>query len=215
MDNKINFTGSFLVKNPPLAAKKQLEILAGRHKQIFENFNNTTDIFYVVRKGKDRDIAKFIYDNNLRFKFFSGIHTKSGLDIIYPEKALEAIKSQRFFIAQKEQLGRRFNLLPEPAEFDKNIEGIIKAFKLNPQDLIIRTKGAITYAFSKLDRVNVFKASPVNKYGDNYVYLGKGNEGADKYLINGDKIVYKYPKNAEYFNQNFDNTINWALNREV
>jgi len=215
MDNKINFTGAFLVKNPPKIAKQQLELLSGKHKQIFENFNNTTDVFYVVRKGKDADIAKFIYDNNLRFKFFSGLHTKSGLDPMYPQKAVEAVKSQQHYISKKDILGLKFNLLPKPAIMNKNIEGILKAFKLKIEELTIYSKNGVTYAFSKQDKSNVFKASPVNRYGDNYVYLGKGNKRAEKYLIHGDEIICKYPEKAEYFNKNFDNAVNWALYPEV
>ena len=215
MDNKINFTGAFLVKNPPKIAKQQLELLSGRHKQIFENFNNTTDVFYVVRKGKDADIAKFIYDNNLRFKFFSGLHTKSGLDPMYPQKAVEAVKSQSYYISKKDILGLKFNLLPKPAIMNKNIEGILKAFKLKIEELTIYSKNGVTYAFSKQDKSNVFKASPVNKFGENYVYLGKGNKRAEKYLIHGDEIICKYPEKAEYFNKNFDNAVNWALYPEV
>ena len=216
MDNKINFTGAFLVKNPPKIAKQQLELLSGRHKQIFENFNNTTDVFYVVRKGKDADIAKFIYDNNLRFKFFSGLHTKSGLDPMYPQKAVEAVKSQQHYISKKDILGLKFNLIPKPAIPNKNIEGILKAFKLKLDELTIYTKDGVTYGFSKQDKTNVFKASPVNRYGENYVYfVNENQEGADKYLIHGDKIICKYPKKAEYFNKNFDNSVDWALNQEV
>ncbi len=216
MDNKINFTGAFLVKNPPKAAKQQLELLSGKHKQIFENFNNTTDVFYVVRKGKDAGIAKFIYDNNLRFKFFSGLHTKSGLDTMYPEKAVETVKSQQYYISQKDILAAKFDLLPKLKEYEKNIEGIIKAFKLKLDELTIYTNNGITYGFSKQDKTNVFKASPVNRYGENYVYFVNENQGgADKYLIHGDKIICKYPKKAEYFNKNFDNSVDWALNQEV
>lgn len=215
MDNKINFTGAFLIKNPPAAARRQLETLAGKHKQIFENFNNTTDVFYVVRKGRDADIAKFIYDNNLRFKFFAGIHTKSGLDPMQPQKAVDAVKTQSYHVSKKDILGLKFGLLPKLAPLDKNIDGIVKAFKLDFDKLHIRTKNGVTFAFTKQDNKHVFKAAPVNKFGDSYVYLNKDNKGVDKYLIHGDKILYKYPANAKYFGENFENSVIWALNREV
>lgn len=215
MDNKINFTGAFLVKNPPAAAKKQLDALAGKHKLIFEKFNNTNDVFYVVRKGKDTGIAKFIYDNNLRFKFFSGLHTKSGLDPMYPQKAVDAINAQTYHINKKDILGLKFDLLPKLIPFDKNIDGIIKALKLNLDELYIRTKNGITFGFTKQGHKHVFKSAPVNRNGENYVYLNKDNKGADKYLIHGDKILFKYPANAKYFDENFGNSVIWALNREV
>ena len=134
---------------------------------------------------------------------------------VYPQKAVEAVKSQQHYISKKDILGLKFNLLPKPAIPNKNIEGILKAFKLKLDELTIYSKNGVTYAFSKQDNANVFKASPVNRYGDNYVYLGKGNKGAEKYLIHGDKIICKYPKKAEYFNKNFDNAVNWALYPEV
>lgn len=213
MDNKINFTGAFWVKNPPTAAKKQLEILSGKHKQIFENFDNTSNMFYVVRNGKDKGIAQFITENNLDFIFFPHINTKSGLDPLYPENAVKMIQKRQHFVTKPNVLLKMFKLLPERPNFDMNIDGIAHALKINEKDLSISTKNGVTYAFTK-DNKHIFKSTPTNKYGENYVYLNKGKY-SERYLVHGDTVVFKYPGNAKYFDENFDNCVAQALYCEV
>lgn len=213
MNNKVTFTGAFLIKNPPYQAKKELENLAGRHKQIFENFDNSTDVFYVVRRGKDKGIAKFIKENNLRFKFFPKISTKSGLDPLYPKDAVETADKQSFVISNIDILSKMFKLDPPLPKLDFNVEGIAHSLGLKEQDLITSSKNGVAYAFTKNNEY-VFKASPTNKYGENYVYLNKGNH-SEKYLIRGDKIIFKYPSDAKYFDKNFENCVAHALYCEV
>ena len=205
--DSINFTGAFLVKNPTKIAKEELNVLSCRRKQIFENFNNTSDVFYVVRPSREKNIAKFIIENNLNFKFFPLIGTKSGLDPIEPEKAIKMTKLDKYIIGTKYALAKKFGLLPEPVNYKLNIEGITKALGLKPENLSISTKNGVTFGFTK-DGGHVFKSSPVNKYGDNYVYLNDSDGSTTKkLLVSGDRIVFEYPKNAKYFESNFDNAL--------
>ena len=210
MENRINFTGSFLIKNPPKMAKIEIEPLLGRHRQIFENFNNTSDIFYVVRPGKDRDIADFILKNHLWFKFFPKINTRSGLDPMYPKSAILTVDTANNVIKNPSILSKKFNLdYYVDRIFDKNIKGIVHALGFKMNELKIRSNGGVTYAFDR-NQKHVFKASPTNKNGENYVYVNK-DKGSDRYLIHGNKIVYKYPENANYFDDNFDNAVVAAM----
>lgn len=206
MDNRITFSGAFLVKNPPSAAKKELSMLVGKHKQIFEDFNNKSDVLYIVRRGKDKGIADFIYENNLRFKYFPYLNTKSGLDPLYPQKALNMLQAEQNVITDKSVLGKIFKLLPLQPKIDMNAEGVAYALKLKPEELSIRTVDNMTLAFTK-DNVQMFKSSPVNKYGENYVYSFVNGRIPEKYLVHGDKIMFKYPRRAYFFDKNFNDTV--------
>lgn len=204
--NSVNFTGAFLIKNPPSEAKKQLNIISGNRKQIFENFNNTTDMFYVVRPSKDKDIANFILQNGLSFKYFPYIGTKSGLDPQYPKNAIHLTNVKQPMISLREFLAKKFNLteyIPESTELKSNTDGVAKALSLNTNDISLNIKNGITIAFTK-DGKHIFKSSPVNKYGENYVYYNDGLN-VKKYMILGDRIIHEYPDNATYFHENFKN----------
>ncbi len=214
MDNKINFTGTFLIKNPTKAAKIELEKLAGRHKLIFKNFDNTTDNLYVVRKGKDKGIAKFILDNNLRFKYYPWINTKSGLDPLCPDEAIKVLEQDVRMISQKSALAKFFRFLPKPPRIDYNLKGVARSLNLIPDELVFRSENGATLAFSKENK-QLFKSSPLNKYGENYVYSFINGGKPEKLLVHGDVVLFKYPYYANFFDKNFKDCVNMALSSQL
>ncbi|MBP3925448.1 hypothetical protein J6E39_09460 [bacterium] len=71
MDNSINFTGGFLIKNPSAKVKQGMaEILTGHKHQIKHDFNKAGDSFCLTKSYWDKDMACYILDNNLNFSYY-------------------------------------------------------------------------------------------------------------------------------------------------
>ncbi len=212
MNNGINFTGSFLVMNPPKIAHSEIQNLAGKRKLVHEKFNNTSDVLYTIRKSKEYDVAKFLIENNLRFKYFPFINSKSGLDPFYPQRAVEAVNNSKVIFDKNFWL-KKLGLLPKYKKVDANISGTAQALNLDPNNIKIRTKDGVSMVYTK-DNKQLFRTSPVNKDGINYVYARNSEGGLDKYMIQGHKIFFKYPdtkSSEEAFTQNFYNSVYAAL----
>ena len=96
IDNISNqsFSGAFRVRKPSEDVVRNLsELIKGRGKQIFNNFENTGDVFIVTRDNYDRVVAKFVKDNNLPLEYYPKINTKSGLDSEEPQRLSELLKN--------------------------------------------------------------------------------------------------------------------------
>lgn len=208
MNNSINFTGSFLVMNPPKAAHTAILDIAGKRKLVHENFDNTTDVLYTIRKSKEDEVAHFLIDNNLRFKFFPKITRKSGLDPIKPQIAVDMVNRQETIFFKSFWL-KKFGLMPEEKIVDTNVYGTAAALNLDPKNIKVRYKNGVSMVYTK-DNKKLFKTSPVNQFGINYIYAPNSEGKIDKYMINGNKVLFKYPDTPsmqEAFDENFNNSI--------
>ena len=91
-----NFCGGFRLRNVSDEVKTKIpELINKRGKQVFNNFENTNDVFVVVRDKYDRIVAKFIKDNGISLEYYPQISTKSGLDTECPELLSELLKKNK------------------------------------------------------------------------------------------------------------------------
>ena len=98
-NNSPKFQGSFLInykKTLPELKNGLEEVIGKRHKQVFENFNGKKDnVMYVLSPSKDRKVANYIAQNNMKFKYYPTVDTKCRFDEQEPELVIEYIKKNK------------------------------------------------------------------------------------------------------------------------
>ncbi|MBP3820844.1 hypothetical protein J6G99_04270 [bacterium] len=222
MDN-INFTGGFLIKKPSTRMWHNIENILPRKKAVFQQFNEDGDKFFAVKTFYDKQIADFILNKHIDFKFYPDINLKTQLD---PEKLAEAkkiINSQKNIIEIRKDLRKFFKPLkkifkPKKYKWKPN-DHILQTFKalgLNSSECTYSIKNGITIIKDSSGKI-VAKASPNSHFGTNYVYvLPKNSDGSPKKFavdFNGN-IVHEFKEiNSKSFRENFLNTIKIDLGR--
>lgn len=218
MDN-INFKGAFLIKNPTELTKLKMGAIAGSKKQIFENFNNTKDVLYVLKDTRDYDVAKYLYKSYEDAVYYPDINTKSGLDVEKPHLAIRLLEQKKdSAIRNINDILIRLGLRNKFIENDSSIENILKTFNLNFEENSVRLHKGYTVLYNRESKREVAKISKPGRFGLSFVEISPktSDENPKRYAINklGEKVVeYKSLAGTKQFIKNFSAAVKY--NEEI
>lgn len=223
MDNNISFNGAFLIKKPTQQIKEDILGVLGKRRQIMHNFNSYGDSFYVVRDSKDKGIANFIIKNNLDFKYYPGLNTKSGFDAQLYNEAKEIIKkSDSKVITSQVQLKKFFekSLIRKAKKEDNGqalIQKTLQAINLNSNEYQLSTEKGYTIVRNK-EGQSAALISPPAKFGITYAYVFPKNTSDEPLRCAIDyegNIIYKFTGISEAlrFKKNFMGAVKMHLNK--
>ena len=212
-----NFTGGFRFPNMSIEAKDKLPELVKKKRQIFNDFENQGDVFFVVRDFQDKNVLEFIKDNNLKFEYYPQISTKSGLDTEKPEilsQLLQNMKPQKVKTLEqaKKIIKSKISASKTVQTKDSNIETIFKALKLDIKNPKTTTSISGCKIIEDPETGKKVWISPESKYGINYVLIEPKSLdfNVERYAISkeGEVIaIYNSPDGINQFKKNFNATL--------
>lgn len=94
-NNTPNFTGAFILKPNNAQTKEIIPNIIQKGRQIFYNIKEEGDVVLVTKDKYDKSVRDFIEAENIKFRYYPEISTKSGLDDEVPSglKTLLNIKN--------------------------------------------------------------------------------------------------------------------------
>ena len=210
MDNKINFTGGFLIRKP--LDWEGIQKALPRKKCVFQHFNDAGDKFVAVKTHYDQDMINMLVNRKVDFKFYPEINLKTRLDNEKVEEAQQIIASQSKSIEGKcFRAVQRFNFPKYKWVPDDHIGQTLNALGLKEKNCKISytTTGAVKI-MDKSGKKVIALASPNSHKGYNYVLeLPKEKNGDPRRLVvdmNGEIVdeidFFNRDKFNEYFERN-------------
>jgi len=206
MNNSINFKGAFLLKQPKTAIKKAIlnESIAGKHKQVFENFTPEGDMLLVTRKGKDNDVADFLTHHRTKYEVYTDLSTKSGFDNVLYDKAKEILKSTNSkILTTRNELIDFFKLKNFKSPYSKKrkdnpIENSLKALGFSDKDQVLTSKNGYFEVNDKEGNL-LARISGPGQYGISFAFVKRKDpitnkliNELDRYALRGGEIIFKY-----------------------
>ncbi len=215
--NQTNFEGGFRFRNMPVNLKETLPELIKNRRQIFNDFENPGDVFYLVRDSADYKVMKFIQNNKLKFEYYPEISTKSGMDTEKPEELSKLIRRiKQNPITTTTQLKKAVNINTKASRIksadDENIEKILKTLKLEFKEYKITTLTNKCKILTDSETGKKVWISPPSKNGINYVFVEPKSLdfNTERYAIANDgKILARFcnPDQITQFKKNFAATL--------
>ncbi len=98
-NSNTNFKGGFRFPSMIAEAREKLPAITKR-KQIFYDFEKPGDVFLLVKKETDYQVAKFIRENKVPFIYYPQLDTKCGFDTERPSELSEKLKTMKPSSAQ-------------------------------------------------------------------------------------------------------------------
>lgn len=180
MDNRINFTGGFLLHKPTpkMWEKIYTDNLQNKKRTIINDLYEAGDVFFATRSGHDSNILKYLLNKrNLKFTFYPNVSTKNRFGRELPEEVIKQLDTETALTERKEI---KKYIKPEPVvspakrllykwKPEDYIAQTFKALKLNPENYTTITRKHVTLIKHNSGAV-VAKVSPNTTNGINYVY---------------------------------------------
>lgn len=85
-NNTPNFTGAFILKPNNAQTKEIIPNIIKKGRQIFYNIKEEGDVVLVTKDKYDKSVRDFIEAENIKFRYYPEISTKSGLDDEVPSR---------------------------------------------------------------------------------------------------------------------------------
>ena len=200
MDNSVNFKGTFLVKPTSVRAKVALIERAGERCKILEHLSRKGDLF-VVKHENDKEMAKYIYANNMPFEYYPTLSIRSGFSSrqygearkILLDHSAEVIYSRR---ALDEHFGGSLKNEVEKAV----VNDALKAVKLDPNMRGIKLSDGSYKIVKGKNKQPVGYISPRSLTGRHYVYIKSTSPDEDPkmYSVIDGKIEKPYTSITQF-----------------
>lgn len=213
----LTFSGAFRIRKPSEQTATELSnLIHKRGKQVFENFENTSDMFLVVRDKYDRVVTKYLKEHNLPLEYYPQINTSSGLDTEEPERLSKLLKNKKFNtpLTTMTQIKKHINNLnrnkyietQSPAYIDK----ILKSLCIDNKHEIKTVRGAKIVIDKEFDR-KIF-ISPPTKNNIHYVKVQPNSQdkNIDRYAVDSQGNIlqsYKTPDAMMKFTERFNSLL--------
>ena len=178
--DRINFTGSFLIKQPntQLYEKFCERVLPRSHRTIVKDVYKKDNVLVTVRKTYDKEIAEYLLARPFNFVYYPNAGTKKCFDSQFPKKAEEILNGQKRVLKNRSEIEayiKRLTYSEKPITYkwrhNDHIDQTLTALKLKPEDCIVTTKDNVTTIYKKEDSRILAKVSPNNDIGDNFALL--------------------------------------------
>ena len=226
MDNSINFKGAFLIQKPTASLRENIFPLLGKRKQIIENVSKSGDVLYVVRDKFDKGIADFLLKaDNVKFKYYPTLNTKSGFDDEKPQEAKNILTTARNkVISTVKKLENHFKpKLKKPVDIEKiqrsNLDAVQKKLLIDITGSDYRTNidhqtgicsvytTVRNYRTGKDERHALISITPPGIHGISYArytpiteYQGLKRIAEDKsmrrFAVRNNEIIFEYTQPA-------------------
>ena len=163
MDNKINFTGSFVIKKPgKIGWKKIMRDMLPENSFIKGNFLGRGNMFVSVSDRYDREIATYLTNGNYVFNYYPNVNRKSGICNMPQTMIEELVKGSK--------------VLSERGEIEKYVTEVEN--KYIPDDYVRKPNDHIPQtikALSSLEHVPVKTLKPITVKGETLFVDSNGN----------------------------------------
>ncbi|MBQ7764695.1 hypothetical protein IJ384_04940 [bacterium] len=216
-NSRLNFTGAFRVRRPSEQATTELStLIRNRGKQIFYNFENTSDIFLVVRDKYDRVVLKYLKEHNLPLEYYPKINTSSGLDSQEPEKLSELLKNKKFNspLTSVNQIKKHINNTNRNEYIEnqspKYIDKILKSLCIDNKHEIKTVRGAKIIIDKEFDRKVFISPPTINNIHYVKVQPNSPNKNIDRYAIDSEGNIlqsYRTPEAMMKFTERFNSLL--------
>lgn len=221
MDNKISFNGTFLInyKRTIPGIKEGFEKSIGNKKiQIFQNFqDDKNSVLYILKDSRDFNAAHFIDKNELKFKYYPNINTKSGFDNEKPEEVIEYIDKNKPTLIEKLSELKDFialNRTKNRARVRKSrLRSILNTFNVEIYKKPTRNSMGIADITDGKTRALI---SPENKSGTTFVRITK-NKRNEYYAVDKNGTILKEftdGKGFLRFKQEFEQSVKYHLHQD-
>ena len=199
MDTSINFKGAIVLNKPTPRISRMIRTVVGAHHQKFDNFLNEGDVLYIVRNGKDKEVAEFLSHHRTPFTFYTGLSTKSGFDNTNPSGAkqiLDDCKSKIITAAGelKEHFGlnKRVQNLPI-LKRNAAPETSLRALGYRAKDTVIKKRNGYSEIYDNNGKL-LAKVSGPGQYGISFAFVEPKNADGSplRYALRGSEIIFEY-----------------------
>lgn len=217
MENRVsnvNFQGTYIMNFAKTGSKMKAgfeDVVGGKKCKIFEDVDTKGRMFYVLNNKKDYQVADFIKDNRLRFKYLPNVNNGFTFNSIKDIKKYIS-KKQPLIITKIDDLmnfmsqNRTRNYAITEVQ-NKFYDKVLNKLVINVEgQKNIDSRGVVTIRDKKNDCL--VKFSPQNKLGISYLYVKPSNkyEEIQRYAINKDGEVlysFKTPDSIKKFSECF------------
>ena len=154
MDNKINFTGSFLIKNPgKIGWTKIVREMIPESSFIKGNFLGRGNMYVAASDRYDREIATYLINNNYVINYYPNVNMKSGICNMSQDMLEELVKGS-------EVISEKSKIINHATEVENKYIPIDYVRK--PNDHIVQTINALR----TVEHIPVDKLQPVTVKGE-------------------------------------------------
>lgn len=217
MENRIsnvNFQGTYIMNFAKTGSKMKAgfeDVVGGKKCKILEDVDMKGRMFYILNNKKDYQVADFIKDNRLRFKYLPNVNNGFTFNSIKDIKKYIS-KKQPLIITKMDDLmnfmsqNRTRNYTTTEVQ-NKFYDKVLNKLVINVEgQKNIDSRGVVTIRDKKND--GLVKFSPQNKIGITYLYVKPSNkyEEIQRYAINKDGTVLysvKTPEGIKKFKEDF------------
>ena len=165
MDNNISFKGAFWIGKVPSNMKKELlnPDTLGKHL-IYNGVVFKKDTLLVTRDSFNYQVAKKLMNNNVYFRFYPNLNTRSGFKNNNIQSARDILESAENVLASTFDLKKYFAK-------DAYIEKTLKALGLNPAEYKTKDTGRGYRIILNKDKKIIGKFTIPDEQGNNYACL--------------------------------------------
>lgn len=200
MDNNISFHGAIVLKQPKPRIKRMIKPFLGSHYQTFKNFTQEGDVLYIVRKGRDKDVADFLSHHRTKFEYYTDLSTKSGFDYEKPEEAREILNNYKSkIITSVNELKEHFKLnklkfvLPFSRKRKANpVESSVKALEFDLGKCRIVKRNGYSDVFKKGSKNLLARVSGPGQYGISFAFKYIDKNTTLRYAIRGGEKIFSF-----------------------
>ena len=181
MDNKINFTGSFVIKKPGRVKWKEIvRDMLPENSYIKGNFLGQGNMFVATSDRYDNEVVTYLINHNYVFSYYPKVNKKSGICNM-PQSMIEelvegseALTKRKAIVKAATEAENRYipdsyvrkpdDQIPQTMNALRTVEHIpvdsLKPLTINGETLFVDSKGKL-----------VAKASPNNPRGFNFIQI--------------------------------------------
>ncbi len=196
MDNNINFTGGFLIRNVANSTilDKVYDEIVPKKRIILQDLFEKGDFFFASKSCYDKEISEYLIKRGFKFFYYPELNLKSRLSAWEMDKAIEKINSSSVITDEDEivKQASKFEINHAPMRYrwkeNDHIQQTINALKrlsnsdtspiqFDEKNVLISTNNHLTVIKSK-DGKLIAKVSPNNDKGISYamIYPKYGDE---------------------------------------
>ena len=209
MDN-INFTGSFVIKNPgKIGWKNIMRDMIPESAFIKGNFLGKGNMYVASSDRYDNEIATYLINSNFAFNYYPNINLKSGVCNMPVNTIESTIKDSKVLTDKKEirkytsEVERKYipkNYVREANDHISQTINALKQVEHIPVDFLKHFTYKGETIFVDRNGKLIAKASPNNPRGFNYIQIfPRYSTSEDMYMIKTD-----YTGQIHYITKNID-----------
>lgn len=209
-----SFNGAFRLKGLTPELKKEAESVITKGKQIFDNFENTSDMFIVCKDTLDYKVHRFATTNKVGFEYYPQINTKSGLDTDFPELLSKKLKNAKPAPSKNqttEIIKARKKLYKTQRYADDAVNKVLRTLCIDTEGKeISNIQGAIVVKDPEFSRKIIISPSGKGKVRYVSVVPSSKNEEIKRYAFdyNGNiASTYQTPEGIKFFNKAFKESL--------